>query len=87
MSSPIRSNIGKLAFLMAGILIAHHAQAQTAPAFEVVSIKLEKPGQGRGLSMQYLPGGRFVARGAPIPFLVVEAYDTISLNPAPSFAN
>ena len=61
-------------------------QSQAGPlAFEVVSIKLNKPGQRRELALQYLPGGRFSARAVPIPLLVAEAYDTARLNPSPEF--
>jgi len=45
------------------------APAQSAaPAFEVVSVKVNKPGQSRELSIQYLGGGRFSARAVPIRF-------------------
>src|SRR5215831_7411763 len=61
-------------------------QSQAAPlAFEVVSIKVNKPGQRRELALQYLPGGRFSARAVPIPLLVAEAYDTARLNASPEF--
>src|SRR5215471_13639079 len=62
------------------------AQSQPVPlAFEVVTVKVDKPGERRELSVQYLPGGRFSARAVPIPFLVAEAYDTARLNPSPEF--
>lgn len=51
-----------------------------APAFEVV-VKVNKPGQSRELSIQYLPGGRFSARAVPIPLLILEAYDLTRLDP------
>jgi uncharacterized protein (TIGR03435 family) len=54
-------------------------------AFEVVSVKVNKPGERRELAVQYLPGGRFSARSIPIPLLVAEAYDTARLNPGPEF--
>jgi uncharacterized protein (TIGR03435 family) len=60
--------------------------SQPAPlAFEVVSVKVNKPGERRELAVQYLPGGRFSARAIPIPLLVAEAYDTARLNPGPEF--
>jgi uncharacterized protein (TIGR03435 family) len=62
------------------------AQPQTKPlAFEVVTVKVNKPGERRELALQYLPGGRFSARAVPIPLLVAEAYDTARLNPSPEF--
>jgi uncharacterized protein (TIGR03435 family) len=62
------------------------AMASQAPAtFEVVSVKVDKPGERRELALQYLPGGRFSARAVPIPLLVAEAYDTARLNPSPEF--
>src|SRR5215471_3785741 len=62
------------------------AQSQAAPlAFEVVTVKVNQPGQRRELAVQYLPGGRFSARAVPIPLLVAEAYDTARLNPSPAF--
>jgi uncharacterized protein (TIGR03435 family) len=62
------------------------AQSQATPlAFEVASVKVNKPGQSRDLSVQYLPGGRFSARAVPIPLLILEAYDASRLNPSPEF--
>jgi uncharacterized protein (TIGR03435 family) len=62
------------------------AQSQTAPlAFEVATVKVNKLGGRREMVVQYLPGGRFSARGVPIPFLVAEAYDTARMNPGPEF--
>jgi len=65
------------------------AQDQAAEhlAFEVASVKLntqmplfagaalaEKEAMLRAMALQYLPSGRFLARGIPIPFLIFEAY-------------
>jgi bla regulator protein BlaR1 len=65
------------------------AQAQAAEqlAFEVASVKLnksepafsgaaraEKEAMLQRMALQYLPGGRFSARGVPIPILIFEAY-------------
>jgi uncharacterized protein (TIGR03435 family) len=62
------------------------AQPQTKPlAFEVVTVKVNKPGERRELALQYLPGGRFSARAVPIPLLVAQAYDTARLNPSAEF--
>jgi uncharacterized protein (TIGR03435 family) len=63
-----------------------HPPAQAAaPAFEIVSVKVSKPGQSRELSIQYLPGGRFSARAVPIPLLILEAYDLTRLDPSEEF--
>ena len=77
----------KSAICITTILLALTASAQTAPpVFEVVSIKAYMPGQQRqDFSFQYLPGGRFSARGVPIPLLVAEAYGTARLNPSEEF--
>jgi uncharacterized protein (TIGR03435 family) len=62
------------------------AQSQATPlAFEVVSVKVNKPGQNRDLSIQYFPGGRFSARAVPIPLLLLEAYDAPRLYPSAEF--
>jgi uncharacterized protein (TIGR03435 family) len=62
------------------------AQPQTSRlSFEVVSIKVNKPGERGQLSIQYLPGGRFSARAVPIPLLVIEAFDVPRVYPSPEF--
>jgi uncharacterized protein (TIGR03435 family) len=61
-----------------------HAQASSL-AFEVVSVKVNKPGQRRELAIQYSPGGRFSARGALIPLLILDAFDLPRLYPGPEF--
>ena len=67
-----------LLVLMGMALPQLRAQSPTAPlAFEVASIKVEKPGERHDLSIQYLPGGRYSARGVPIPLLVLGAYDVV----------
>jgi uncharacterized protein (TIGR03435 family) len=70
--------------LLITMMVAMAVQA-AHPAFEVVSVKVNKPGERRQLTLQYLPGGRFSARAVPIPLLVAEAYDTVRLNPSPEF--
>jgi uncharacterized protein (TIGR03435 family) len=78
--------IAAIVILMGQRLPILNAQDKpTALAFEVVSVKVNKPGERRELSLQYLPGGRFSARAVPIPLLVADAYDTASLNPSPEF--
>jgi uncharacterized protein (TIGR03435 family) len=72
--------------LLLTVAASFSAQSKQAPlAFEVVTVKVDKPGDRRQLAVQYLPGGRFSARAVPIPFLVAEAYDTARLNPSPEF--
>src|SRR5438477_5148006 len=92
MSTPIGSKSVKFLIAIASFIVMGqrpavlNAQPQAAPlAFEVVSIKVNKPGEARVLSLQYLPGGRFSARAVPIPLLVADAYDTARLNPSPEF--
>jgi uncharacterized protein (TIGR03435 family) len=64
------------------------AQATEHLAFEVASVRLNKslpPFAGAAaaakvamlqqMALQYLPGGRFSARGIPIPILIFEAYN------------
>jgi uncharacterized protein (TIGR03435 family) len=57
-------------------------------AFEVASVKPNKPGGYntprevmQSMMLQYLPGGRFSARGVPVPILIFEAY---TVAPGPS---
>jgi uncharacterized protein (TIGR03435 family) len=61
--------------------------AQTARplAFEVVSIRVSRSDDPRTSGLQYLPGGRFSAKGVPIPLLILEAYNTARLVPGPEF--
>jgi len=66
-------------------LLAH---PQAAPlAFEVVSVKVNKPGQHRELSIQYLPGGRFSARALPIPLLILGRMTLRAYIPVKNFAS
>jgi uncharacterized protein (TIGR03435 family) len=75
-----------VAAVTTGRTTSFRAQSEPVPlAFEVVTVKVDKPGDRRQLAVQYLPGGRFSARAVPIPFLVAEAYDTARLNPSPEF--
>src|SRR5215469_5486615 len=84
-----RSKLFPLIMIVAVMMVRTallRSQSQTPPlAFDVATVKVNKPGQRRELAVQYLPGGRFSARAVPIPLLVVEAYDTASLNPSPEF--
>jgi len=60
-------------------MFAHHGSAQLpaprAMGFEVASIKLSKTVGPQGVQVNYLPGGRFSAKAAPIPILIGEAYE------------
>jgi uncharacterized protein (TIGR03435 family) len=72
-------------FIVAIIAAAAAAAAQTpqpAPAFEVVSIKPNKSGDGRTL-MGFPPGGRFTATGVTLRMLIANAYGTPQ--PLPNF--
>jgi len=80
-----------LAIIIWGSLLVNAQIQSTRPAqsaalaFEIVSVKVNKPGQSRELSIQYLPGGRFSARAVPIPLLILEAYDFTRLDPSEEF--
>jgi uncharacterized protein (TIGR03435 family) len=72
-------------FIIAIIAATAVAAAQTpppAPAFEVVSIKPNKSGDGRTL-MGFPPGGRFAATGVTLRMLIANAYGTPQ--PLPTF--
>jgi hypothetical protein len=78
--------IATLSSLLVDAQILATPPAQSAsPAFEVVSVKVNKPRQSRESSIQYLPGGRFSARAVPIPLLILEAYDLTRLDPSEEF--
>ena len=52
------------------------AQPAENPAFEAASVKESKPGDPRQMgALQFLPGGRFVARGFPLYMVIAAAYD------------
>ena len=71
-----------LAAIVAPIIIgafgALPIRAQSQPAgrlaFAAASIRENKSPQG-GMNFQFLPGGRFVARGVPLAIVVAAAYD------------
>jgi uncharacterized protein (TIGR03435 family) len=72
--------------LLVDVQIQATASAQSAaPAFEVVSVKVNKPGQSRELSIQYLAGGKVFSEGRAIPLLILEAYDLTRLDPSEEF--
>ena len=57
---------------IAAIAAVPWAVAQTAKAFDVISIKPDKDGHGLDAGTQ--PGGRYTARNVPTQFLVTEAF-------------
>jgi uncharacterized protein (TIGR03435 family) len=69
------------AVLMAGIAL----RAQFPPVFEVVSVKPNKSTDTRDIALQYLPGGRFVARGMPLFILIQEAFKGERIAPSAEF--
>jgi uncharacterized protein (TIGR03435 family) len=90
MTQRIGSKDAKGLFLIASILAIIFLSGTVLPrssalAFEVVSVKLNKPGDIRDLAIRYLPGGRFSAQAVPIPLLILDAYDTPRLYPSPEF--
>jgi uncharacterized protein (TIGR03435 family) len=50
-------------------------QTGAAPAFAVSAIKASGPASGNGMSIRFLPGGRFAARNVTLRVLVKIAYD------------
>jgi uncharacterized protein (TIGR03435 family) len=69
-----------MAFTLTGEL-----RAQSRPAFEVVSVKANKSTDTRDIALQYLPGGRFIARGMPLFILIQEAYKGERIAPSAEF--
>ncbi len=73
--------------VLAGLINAGQAgvppQNDSLLAFEVVSIKVNNSGDPRNTGWLYLPGGKFSAKGVPIPMLILEAYNTTRLIPGP----
>jgi uncharacterized protein (TIGR03435 family) len=60
--------------LVAGLLAAGWVNAQAKkPAFEVASIHPSAP-ETRSVSLEFAPGGRFVASNVPLRVLIREAY-------------
>jgi bla regulator protein BlaR1 len=64
-----------LAAIAAPVTVAMRAQPAERLAFEVASIKESKATDPRQMGIQFLPGGRFSAKGIPLVILVQEAYD------------
>jgi uncharacterized protein (TIGR03435 family) len=61
---------------LSALLVASPLQAQTAPTFEVASIRRNITGTQRGSGLAApQPGGRFVAVGVTLRRLVEDAYD------------
>jgi bla regulator protein blaR1 len=64
------------------------ASAQSDPSFEVASIKVNSSADHR-TSIQMAPGGRFIATGVTVNFLIQRAYDIkgFQVTGAPSWIN
>jgi uncharacterized protein (TIGR03435 family) len=78
--------LGSITLFIAALALPFQA-AQLPPrvAFEVASVKVRKiedldPGAS---GIQYLPGGRFTAKGVPLRALIQEAYNSQLINIAP----
>jgi uncharacterized protein (TIGR03435 family) len=73
-----RFSLLSLCLLLAGLInvpqIASQSQKEPPLAFEVASVKVNKSGERESL-VQYLPGGRFVARNTGVFQLVGEAFN------------
>src|SRR5690349_16331167 len=73
------SRLKRLIPVLVALAISAHPsgaqpQAERALKFEVASIKVSNIRGPQGVQVQYLPGGRLSAKGAPIPILIGEAY-------------
>jgi uncharacterized protein (TIGR03435 family) len=65
--------------ILVGIVKAPEVHAQPPSeglAFEVASVKPNNSTDFRNNTLQFLPGGRFVARNIPLLMIVAEAYNT-----------
>ena len=56
------------------MLAAAQAPPQRPMGFEVASVKVNKFSDSGGFTLEYLPGGRFSAKGIPLRLLISEAY-------------
>jgi uncharacterized protein (TIGR03435 family) len=61
--------------LVIAALSALPIQAQSGPAFDVISVKATKSDDMRRFGIQFLPGGRFVATNCPLFMMVAIAYN------------
>jgi uncharacterized protein (TIGR03435 family) len=80
MSRPIANGItAVVAPFVIGLLGVHEfrgqPQQETAPAFEVASVRPHKTNDNRRSTPQFLPGGRFTSTGVPLRFLIAIAYN------------
>jgi uncharacterized protein (TIGR03435 family) len=61
--------------VVGGIVGVVAAQTPASPAFDAVSVKPNITTDGRGLQLQFLPGGRLVIRNVPLGLIVAAAYN------------
>jgi uncharacterized protein (TIGR03435 family) len=64
-----------LAAIAVPVTVNMRAQPAERLAFEVASVKESKNTNPRQMNMQFLPGGRFSAKGVPLLLVVITAYD------------
>jgi uncharacterized protein (TIGR03435 family) len=74
--------------ILAGVMHGVETTTQTpgsTVAFEVASVKVNKSTDTSEIALQYLPSGRFIARGAPLFILIQQAYDGERIAPSAEF--
>src|SRR5438552_1062809 len=71
-----RHNVAsQVTFRSAAIAAALPVWGQSRPSFDVASIKPNPSADFRGASMEFLPGGRFVATNLPLLFTISTAWN------------
>jgi uncharacterized protein (TIGR03435 family) len=81
----------RLLLLAAAMMGIADAQPKNPLTFEVASIKLHKPDNGRPSMPQFLPGGRFSCKGVPLRIVIAIAWNvgfqSVRLTEGPAWIN
>ena len=77
--------VSRLLLVHAALMATLVVDLQAQSVFEVVSVKANKSTDTRDMALQYLPGGRFIARGMPLFILIQEAYKGERIAPSAEF--